>query len=62
MEYILGDTRLIVLNDQNEVLAFNVVTIDNRKWLDPEGVNLDTGEEVVASYKIISARNDLTMF
>ena len=54
MKYILGDTRLIVLNEQNEVLAFNVIYLDDRKWIDPEGINLDTREEVVASYKIIS--------
>lgn len=54
MEYILGDTRLIILSDQNEVLAFNVIYLDDRKWIEPEGINLDTREEVVASYKIIS--------
>ena len=62
MKYILGDTRLIILSDQNEVLAFNVIYLDNRKWIEPEGIKLDTGEEVVARRKIISVRNDLTIF
>ena len=42
MQYIMSNKFLVVLNDKNEALAFEIIKDKNGKtWLDPEGVNID---------------------
>jgi len=47
IQYIISDKRLIVLDSNNGVLSFDIIKLDGKTYINPEGKNLDTGKETV---------------
>jgi len=46
-KYIVSEHRLIVVLEETEdVLSFQLVKEGNRKWINPKGINLDTKKEI----------------
>jgi hypothetical protein len=51
--FVVDDKCLIIENNKKELLAFRLFKLDDKKYLDLRGINLDTYEMVYASLDYI---------